>query len=102
MPEDDLTPTPSQLFDQDHLISITAGEPVRGRDQHDLQGAFGGEIASPLQGWSIQARPTDAVINEHVPREHHRAVGLRGLLEQVHLARDGFLPFLFVSRYACI
>jgi hypothetical protein len=45
MHEDNLTPTPGQLFDQDHLIRITAGEPVRGRDQHDLKGAFGCEIA---------------------------------------------------------
>jgi hypothetical protein len=44
MPEDELTPTPGQLFAQDHLLRITAGEPVRGRDQHDLNGAFGGEI----------------------------------------------------------
>ena len=29
-------------------------------------------------------------------------MGLCGLLEQVHLARDGFLPLLFVSRHARI
>jgi hypothetical protein len=45
MHEDDLTPTSGQLFDQYDLIGIAAGEAVRGRDQHDLKGAFGREIA---------------------------------------------------------
>ena len=100
MHEDDPTPTPGPLFAQDHLIRITAGEPVRGRDQHDRKGACSGELASPLQGWSIQACPTDAVIPAHVPREHRLVVGLRGLLEQVSRARDGFLPLVLVSRHA--
>jgi len=102
MHEDHLTPIPSQLLDQDDLVGIPAGETVRCRDQHDLKGAFSGEIASPLQGRPIQARPTDSVINEDVARQDVIAAGRCRLLEQVDLTRHGFLPFLFIGGYASI
>src|SRR5207244_8350532 len=47
--ENHLTPLSSPLVDQDDLRGITAGETVRGRDQHDLEGAFSREIAQPLR-----------------------------------------------------
>jgi hypothetical protein len=43
--EDHLTPLARQFIDQNDLISITAGETVRGRDEHDLEGTFSREIA---------------------------------------------------------
>jgi len=102
MHEDDLTPPSGQLLDQNDLIGIAAGEAVRGRDQHDLKGAFGREIAQPLEGGPIQARPTDPVIDEDVARQDLIAVGRCRLLEQVHLTRDGFLPFLFLRGHTGI
>src|SRR5215831_20373518 len=67
--KDHLTPLSSQLVDQDDLIGITAGETVRGRDQHTLEGTFSRKIAQPLEGGPIQACTTDAVIDEEVARQ---------------------------------
>jgi hypothetical protein len=100
--EEHLTPLSRQLVDQDDLIGITAGETVRGRNQHDLEGAFSGEIAQPLEGGPIQACATDAIIDEEVARQDLIAPRLCCLLEQVHLTRDGFLPFLFIRGDAGI
>jgi hypothetical protein len=42
--EDDLTPVPDELLHQHHLLSITAREAVRRRDQNDLKRAFRRQI----------------------------------------------------------
>ena len=82
----------------DVKLRVPLWRPCNEWDEHDVKGAFGREIAQPLQGGPIETRATAPVINEEVAREDLIAAGFCRLLEQVDLARYGFLALLFIGR----
>ena len=62
--EDDLGAGVSELFSQQNLMRIAAGEAIRGMDVDEIDCRQRHEVAQTLQGWTDQAGATVAVVDE--------------------------------------
>ena len=63
--EHHLDPGALELFEQQHLIGVTAREPVRRMTQQHLEAALDRQVAQPLQRRAAQHRARDALVLEH-------------------------------------
>ncbi len=63
--EHDLDTRALELLQQQHLVGVTAREPVRRMTQQHLEAALDSDVAQPLQRRTAQHRARDAVILEH-------------------------------------
>ena len=90
---------PGQLIDQQHLVDIVAGQPVRRRHQDDVQIGQRRMIAEPVQPRPSQAGSAIPVITVDVLAVQLPAA-LRGCRAQpVKLLLDGLRLRLAGSRY---
>jgi hypothetical protein len=60
----DLAAMACELFKQDHVMHIVAGESIRTSDQHTGDGAFPALIPQSIQSWPVERRATIAIITE--------------------------------------
>jgi hypothetical protein len=89
---------PLQLLDDDVLVGVVAGEPVRRKDQDRVELAAPGRIAQALQGRAVEARAAVAIIDVAMLRGKRQAV-LGGVgLEGGDLAGDRALSLLLGGR----
>jgi hypothetical protein len=54
-----------ELLDQQRLVGVLAGEPVRRVNEHQVHRHLGDQVAQPLQGRAHQGGAGVAVIAEH-------------------------------------
>jgi hypothetical protein len=100
--ENNLRARAVKLIDQQHLMGVTAGEPVRSMDVNALDMAASNRIPQPLQRRAKQDRTTVAFIDVVVIRFELKAVGSDPLPQRGDLAGDRIIARLTLARHACI
>ena len=96
--KDHLHPSLGEFPDQNHLVSVAAGEAVGGMNIDNVDRRQGDQIAQALQGGTNQAGPTDAIVDEQVLVRNGMAVLCGMRLQVTDLAVDG-VPFsLLIGR----
>ena len=95
--EDDLDAATGEFFEDQDLIGILAGEPIRVEDVEAVDGAGGGLVAEPLQPRPGQQGPADAVVDEPQLRVAVQAVVADAPLERLELAGDRVLLGLLLG-----
>ena len=92
--EDHLDPGALELLEQQHLIGVSAREPVRRVTQQHLEAALDRQVAQPLQPRAAQHRARDALVLEHqILRDEQPALGGE-LTQRGGLALDRLLATL--------
>src|SRR5262249_51466145 len=86
--EDDLDAAAGGRLEDQDLIGIFAGEPIRVLDVEAVEGPGGGLVAEPLQGRAEEQGPADAVVDEPQLRLAARPVLADAPVERLELARD--------------
>ena len=81
-----------ELLDQQRLVGVLAGQPVRGVDQQHVHRDLADQVAQPLQRRADQARPGVPVVFEH-PLLRHVQTQLLGVRAQRRgLRADRLVP----------
>ncbi|MCW2242100.1 hypothetical protein M2351_006745 [Azospirillum canadense] len=95
----DLRSGAAELFDQEHLMRVTAGQPVRRQHVDALDRPGGDRIAQTLQPGSQQDRAAVALVHIGVVRLQLATVRGDPLAQRRHLAGDGVIAGLLFGRY---
>src|SRR5262245_32886333 len=92
--KDHFTADAAELFEQQDLVGILAGEPVGTPDGHQGKGPLVRRVAQPVERGTIQASSTPSLITVNVVRVYLMALlgdpGAKG----TELTGDSLLPFL--------
>jgi hypothetical protein len=90
---------PLQFLQQQDLVDVVAGQPIRGRDQDQVKAAGGGAIAQAAEARTPQGRAAVAVIADDLIGGHVPAL-LPGVPRQtLHLLLDRLGLRLTLRRY---
>jgi hypothetical protein len=96
--EDDTRLCLPEFVEQDHLIGVSAREPIRAVHIEHIDRTFVDAIAESFEGRSHQRRSAEAVIKVDVRRKHRVPVGLRTLLQLGDLTLHRRLLHLLLRR----
>jgi hypothetical protein len=86
--EHDLDPGPLELVDQHHLVRIAPGQAIGRVDVQPLESTGRREIPQPLERRADQARPAEAIVDEHELVQQPQAIGGYPLAQGSKLAGD--------------
>ena len=86
--EDHVGPGPPELLDQQDLVGIAAGQPVRRHDVDALDRSSGDRVAQALQRRAHQERAAVALVDIGVVRLQSPTVGRDPLAQDRHLSED--------------
>jgi len=92
--EHHLAAGPLQLLHHEDPVGVVPREPVRGRDEHRLEGSFGGQVAQTIQPGTVQVRAAAPLVDEDVGGRHLVAAFPGGPVKGVELAADRLLLLL--------
>ncbi len=98
--KDHLAADPAQFFQEQHLVGVLTGQAVRAEHGHDLECAFAGTIAQPIQAGTVQPGAAVALVHEDVFVGQFVTLRLGPSFEQCQLAFYGLLPLLALGRDA--
>jgi hypothetical protein len=90
----------AQLVEDDDLVGIDAGEPVRGQTPHPLDQPGLRGVAQRVQPWSVQPGPGVAVIAEL--GDHLVALGADAFAQHLELGPDGAPGLLAAGGHPCV
>ena len=88
---------PAELLQQEHLVGVAPGQPVRGENGNDIDFPVAHRIAQGVQARPVEARPAVSLIAEHMGVGQLVVRGVGPGAEDVELAVDGLLAFLALS-----
>src|SRR5262249_40876703 len=94
--EHDLTAEPPELLEEEHLMSVLAGQPVGTKDRQHGEPALAGGVAQAVQARAVEAGAAVAFVGEAMLGKEVIALLLHPGLEGSELAVDrlvAFLPF---------
>jgi hypothetical protein len=87
--EHDLDPGRRQLVQQQHLVGILPGEPIRRVNVHAIHPAGRRQVTQPLQRRSHQRRATVPIVDERQVVHERHPIGHHPGSQGCYLARDG-------------
>jgi hypothetical protein len=96
--EDHLRAGSREFFQQQHLMRVAAGEPIRGMNIDDINYREGDEVTQALQGRSDQTGSAVAVVDEQHVLADLITVLQRPCLQLGNLAVDGVALSLLIRR----
>ena len=85
---------PAELLDQQRLVGILAGQPVRGIHQQHVHWNLADQVTQPLQGWADQAGPGMAIVFKHPLLGHVQTQPLSVCAQRRGLGPDRLLLLL--------
>jgi hypothetical protein len=92
--KDHFTAHAAELFEQQDLVGILAGEPVGTPNGYQGKGSLVSRITEAVEGWAVQTGPTPPLITIDVVRVHLMALLRDPGAEGTELTGDGLLAFL--------
>lgn len=97
--EDHVGASGPELLDEEHLVGVAAGEPIRGEnmDLVDDTGRYG--VAQTLRRGAQQRRATVALVDERVAGIQRRTGSGNPLAQRVDLAGDRVRAGLLIARH---
>ncbi len=87
----------SELFDEQHLVSIPSRKPVRRMYINAVDFASCYNVSQPLQGWARQGRSAATFVDKGVVRVDRRLVAYSPLAQSRYLACNGVAACLPVT-----
>jgi hypothetical protein len=86
-----------ELFQQQPLMGITAGSPIRREDDNRLKVTEAGLVPQTVEGRTISTTATDAIVKKDVRREYRVVVRRHVRVERRQWTLDG-IRFLLLAR----
>src|SRR5580693_8210662 len=95
--KNDLSPGPTKLIDHEHLMGVTAGEPIRSVDINALDMATSNRVSQTLEGRACQNRAAVAFIDIALIRLEREAIGGDALAQRRDLTGDRIVAGLALA-----